>query len=105
MPHGLVDPAVGVGSVVTGVVDDGAFKMQRKKSSAQQHRQGPATGKPSPDGQNGKGISPKEQAHRWIESLWRIHELPRHRAVPRLNRSELLLLLTALNRPEVRQRF
>ena len=105
MPHGLVDPTVGMGCVVAGVMDDGAFQMQREKAGAKQHGQGPATCKPTPDGQSGKGIPSKKQAHGWVESLRRIHKFPRHRAVPRTHRVELLLLLTALNRPEVRQRF
>ena len=105
MAHGLVDPAVGVRSVVTGVVNDGALEMQRQEPRAQQHRQGPSTHKPAPDGQGCKDISTNEQSHRWIQCGRGVNELPRYRAVPRPNRIEQLILLAALNRPEVRQRF
>ena len=42
MAHGLVDPSIGMGCVVAGVMDHRPFQMQRQKARAQQHRQGKA---------------------------------------------------------------
>ena len=105
MPHRLVDPAVGVSSVVTGVMDDGALEVQRQESCAQEQGQGPATGEPPPHGERSQRIAPEKQGDGGVQRRGWINKFPRHRAIPRADRDRLRMLIRALNRPEVWQRF
>ena len=103
MAHGLIDPTVGVCSVMAGVMNHRPLKVQRQKACAEQHLQRPSGDKPTPDGQGGKRIPPKKQPNGGIPKSWRIDEFARNRAVSRSNRTMLLLLSSALVHPEGRQ--
>ena len=52
MAHGLIDPSIGMGRVVAGVMDHRPFQVECQKARTEQHWQGQSRHKPAPDGQN-----------------------------------------------------
>ena len=88
MPHGLVDPAIGMGGVVAGIVDHRAFQMQGQETGAEQDWQRPPSDEPSPDGQCGQPVATDEQPHSGIPCRGGIDKFPGHGPEPGLlNRS------------------
>ena len=79
MTHQLVDPTVRMSRVVASIVNHRAFEMQRKKACAQQQWQRPTTFKPSPDGDQRKGIAAKKQSNSWIPNSRRIDKFTGNR--------------------------
>ena len=103
MAHGLIDPSIGMGRVVAGVMNHRPFQVQRQKARAQQHRQGQSRHKPAPDGQSRQGITAKKEPNSGVPDGRWINEFARNRSVAHSNRTRLLLLSSALVHPEVRQ--
>ena len=78
--HEGIPETIGMGCVVAGVMDDGAFQMQSQEAHQNQHRQGPLTDEPTPDGQTSEHIPAKKQADGGVERRWRLNEVAGNRA-------------------------
>ena len=75
MAHHGVPEAAGMGGVVAGVVNDGAFQMERQKAGGQQQRQGPPPEEPTGDRDQCQGVTTQEQAHGGIPGRRRVEIL------------------------------
>ncbi len=80
MAHEGIPEAVGMGSAVTSVMDNGSLQVEGKKSRGHQQGKRPVARKPSPDGQSCQQVATQKQAHRRIPWFWRPEEMARHGA-------------------------